>query len=126
MPADLFAVIAEPHRRAILDVLRSGTTTVGGLVEKVGLPQTTVSKHLRVLREHDIVSCEVAAQSRIYRLNAGPLAEIDDWLQPYRRLWDRSFAALMEHLDRRAGHNDYDDDSDDHPEDHPDDHGNQS
>jgi DNA-binding transcriptional ArsR family regulator len=106
VPADLFAVIAEPHRRALLDALRAGPSTVGGLVEKVGLPQPTVSKHLRVLREHDIVSCDIAAQSRIYRLNARPLAELDDWLQPYRRLWERSFAALGEHLDRRAADTD--------------------
>ncbi|SDS21993.1 ArsR/SmtB family transcription factor [Microlunatus soli] len=100
MPTDVFTAIAEPHRRAILDQLRAGPASVGELVDRMGLPQPTVSKHLRVLRDHRIVSCRTAAQSRIYQLNTEPLAELDDWLQPYRLLWQRSFAALGDHLDR--------------------------
>ncbi|QGN33478.1 helix-turn-helix transcriptional regulator [Microlunatus sp. Gsoil 973] len=101
MPSDVFTLIAEPNRRAILDLLRTGPATVGQLVERLDLSQPTVSKHLRVLRENQIVEATVAAQSRIYRLNAAPLAELDSWLQPYRRLWERSFTRLGEHLDRR-------------------------
>jgi DNA-binding transcriptional ArsR family regulator len=106
VPSDVFTVVAEPHRRAILDALRSGPASVGQLVEHLGLPQPTVSKHLRVLREYRIVEAEVAAQSRIYRLNPTGLTELDDWLRPYRQLWDKSFAALGEHLDRQAAEQD--------------------
>jgi len=100
MSSDIFTLIAEPNRRAILDVLRTGPATVGQLVERLSLPQPTVSKHLRVLRENHVVQATVDAQTRIYRLDALPLSELDTWLQPYRRLWDRSFIRLADHLDQ--------------------------
>jgi DNA-binding transcriptional ArsR family regulator len=94
-----FAVLAEPSRRTILDVLRDGERPVGDLVEHLRLSQPAVSKHLRVLREAGLVEVRTDAQRRLYRLRPEPLAEIDAWLEPYRRLWSRSLDALGRHLE---------------------------
>ena len=94
-----FAVLAEPTRRTILDLLRDGERPVGELVERLCLSQPAVSKHLRVLREAGLVAVRSDAQRRLYRLRPEPLAEVDAWLAPYRRLWTRSFDALEKHLE---------------------------
>ena len=94
-----FAVLAEPSRRTILDVLRAGERPVGDLVSHLHLSQPAVSKHLRVLREAGLVEVRTDAQRRLYRLRPEPLAEIDAWLEPYRRLWSRSLDALGHHLE---------------------------
>jgi DNA-binding transcriptional ArsR family regulator len=73
---------------------------VGELTEQLGLSQPGTSKHLRVLREADLVTVRPEAQRRWYELNPEPLAEVDAWLAPYRRLWAGSFDALERHLDR--------------------------
>ncbi|MCX4091253.1 ArsR/SmtB family transcription factor [Nocardia sp. alder85J] len=101
MAADLFTVVAEPQRRRILDQLRGGDATVGELVDRLALPQPTVSKHLKILREAGFVTCEVAAQKRIYRLSPGPFEQLDGWLQPYLRLWNQHLDALGRHLSRK-------------------------
>jgi DNA-binding transcriptional ArsR family regulator len=93
-----FAALAEPHRREILSVLRDGERSVGELVVLVGLSQPGVSKHLRVLREAGMVVARVDRQQRLYRLDPGPLREIDRWLEPYRRRWSASFDRLDDHL----------------------------
>jgi DNA-binding transcriptional ArsR family regulator len=94
-----FAVLAEPSRRTILDVLREGERPVGDLVAHLRLSQPAVSKHLRVLREAGLVEVRTDAQRRLYRIRPEPLAEIDAWLEPYRRLWSRSLDALGRHLE---------------------------
>ena len=94
-----FAVLAEPTRREILDLLRDGERPVGDLVGELGLSQPAVSKHLRVLREAGLVDVRADAQRRLYRLRPAPLAEIDEWLAPYRRLWNRSLDRLEQHLE---------------------------
>jgi DNA-binding transcriptional ArsR family regulator len=94
-----FEVVAEPHRRRILDLLRSGERPVASLVEHLGASQPAVSKHLRVLREAGLVQTRVDAQRRVYRLRPQPLGEIDAWLAPYRALWTESLDKLEEHLD---------------------------
>jgi DNA-binding transcriptional ArsR family regulator len=94
-----FAVLAEPSRRTILDVLRDGERPVGDLVEHLRLSQPAVSKHLRVLREAGLVEVRTDAQRRLYRIRPEPLAEIDEWLEPYRALWTRSLDALERHLE---------------------------
>jgi DNA-binding transcriptional ArsR family regulator len=96
----LFDVVAEPTRRRILDRLLVGDASVGELVDDTGLSQPAVSKHLRVLREHGLVTVVVDAQRRIYALDSRPLTEIDDWLQAYRATWNRHVDALVEHLDQ--------------------------
>lgn len=97
--ASTFEVLAEPRRRQILDLLRTGELPVGTLVERLMLSQPAVSKHLKVLREVGLVEVRQDAQRRWYRLRAEPLAEIDEWLAPYRELWNASFDALERHLD---------------------------
>ena len=94
-----FAVLAEPSRRIILDVLRDGERPVGDLVRHLRLSQPAVSKHLRVLREAGLVEVRTDAQRRLYRIRPEPLAEVDAWLEPYRRLWTRSLDALERHLE---------------------------
>ena len=97
---DAFTVLAEPTRRRILDRLRGAEGSVGELVDALAVAQPTVSKHLKVLRDAGLVSCRVAAQQRIYRVEPGPLRDLDHWLEPYRRLWEGRLDALERHLDQ--------------------------
>lgn len=97
--ATTFEVLAEPSRREILDLLRSGEQRVGDLVDRLTLTQPAVSKHLKVLRAAGLVEVRQDAQRRWYRLRPEPLREIDDWLAPYRRMWHRRLDALERHLD---------------------------
>jgi DNA-binding transcriptional ArsR family regulator len=97
-----FEVLAEPNRRRILDLLHPGERSVGDLVDRLGLSQPGVSKHLRVLRDAGLVAVRRDAQRRWYRLRAEPLAEVDAWLAPYRRFWTHRLDALERHLDDEA------------------------
>lgn len=94
-----FEVLAEPVRRAILDLLRERPRPVGELTAELGLSQPGTSKHLRVLREAGLVRVRAEAQQRWYELEPGPLAEVDAWLAPYRWMWAERFDALERHLD---------------------------
>jgi DNA-binding transcriptional ArsR family regulator len=94
-----FDALAEPTRRRILDLLIEAEQPVGDLVATLDISQPGVSKHLRVLREAGLVEARTDAQRRIYRVRPEPLAEIDAWLQPYRRLWSSHLNALERHLD---------------------------
>jgi|SRR5579859_1382927 len=96
----VFEVIAEPNRRAILSLLVSSQQSVGEIEHQLGMPQPTVSKHLRVLREAGFVESTVDAQRRLYRLKPEPLQELDAWLAPFRRFWSAHVDALERHLDR--------------------------
>jgi DNA-binding transcriptional ArsR family regulator len=96
-----FAVIAEPSRRAILSLLASSERSVGDIEDQLKLPQPSVSKHLRVLRDAGFVECTVDAQRRVYRLRPEPLQEIDAWLAPFRQFWSAHVDALERYLDRR-------------------------
>ena len=95
-----FAVIAEPSRRTILSLLASSERSVGELERRLRMPQTSVSKHLRILREAGLVEARVEAQRRVYRLRPEPLREVDAWLTPFRRFWTTHVDALERHLDR--------------------------
>ncbi|MFC5864041.1 ArsR/SmtB family transcription factor [Acidicapsa dinghuensis] len=96
----IFEIIAEPNRRAILSLLLSSEQSVGEIERQLRMPQTTVSKHLRVLREAGFVDATVDAQRRLYRLRPEPLQELDDWIAPFRRFWSAHVDALERHLDR--------------------------
>ena len=96
---DTFAVLAEPTRRQILDELRVSERSVGELVQSLAISQPTMSKHLKVLLGGGLVSCRIAAQRRIYRVEPGPFQALDAWLEPYRRLWAGRLDALERHLD---------------------------
>jgi DNA-binding transcriptional ArsR family regulator len=95
----VFEIIAEPNRRAILSLLVSSQQSVGAIERRLGMPQPTVSKHLRVLREAGFVESTVDAQRRLYRLKPEPLQEVDAWLAPFRRFWSAHIDALERHLD---------------------------
>ena len=94
-----WAALAEPNRRAALDLLRVRPRTVGEVAQALGLAQPTASKHLKVLREAGLVSVSAQAQQRIYALDPEPLAGLDEWLAPYRALWNERLDALGRHLD---------------------------
>jgi DNA-binding transcriptional ArsR family regulator len=95
----VFEVLAEPHRRRILDFLLERERPVSDLVSLLRVSQPAVSKHLRVLRDAGLVEARVDAQRRLYRLRAGPLRELDDWLAPYRAMWASRLDALERHLE---------------------------
>jgi DNA-binding transcriptional ArsR family regulator len=99
----VFAVLAEPHRRRILDLLLVGERSVGDLVAELPLAQPTVSKHLKVLRQAGLVTVRSDAQRRLYRLRPEPLRELDEWLAPYRAAWAARLDALEAHLDTMEG-----------------------
>jgi DNA-binding transcriptional ArsR family regulator len=94
-----WAALADPNRRAVLELLLERPRAVGELVDRLGLSQPGTSKHLRVLREAGLVKVRTEAQRRVYALQPRPLAELDVWLAPYRRLWSESLDALERHLD---------------------------
>ena len=103
----VFAIIAEPRRRAILSLLASSEQSVGDIERQLRMSQPSVSKHLRVLRDAGFVESTVDAQRRLYRLTPGPLKEVDVWLEQFRRFWNSHVDALGRHLDRvhGKGHN---------------------
>ena len=94
-----FEVLAEEHRRRILDLLVEDERPVGDLVGVLSLSQPSVSKHLKVLREAGLVESRTEAQRRIYSVLAEPLREVDEWLAPYRRRWASHLNALERHLE---------------------------
>ena len=98
----VFEIIAEPNRRAILSLLVASQQSVGEIERQLRIPQPTVSKHLRVLRDAGFVECSVEAQRRLYRLRPDPFQEMDAWLAPFRRFWSAHVDALEHHLDRMA------------------------
>ena len=97
---DAFEALADPTRRQILALLRAGEQPAGDLVDRLGLPQPSVSKHLKTLREAGLVRARIDGPRRLYSLDPAPLAELDQWLAPYRRFWDLRLAALQDHMKR--------------------------
>src|SRR3954452_18592355 len=96
--ADAFNAVAEPQRRAILDVLAGGERPVNDIVGSLGLSQPQVSKHLRVLREVGAVDVRADGRQRLYRVNGHALRPIHDWVKAYERTWSERFDALDEVL----------------------------
>jgi DNA-binding transcriptional ArsR family regulator len=93
-------VVAEPQRRRILDLLVARERPVGELVEALDLSQPAVSKHLRILRDAGLVDVRADGQRRLYRVRPEPLRDLDEWLEPYRRMWSASLDDLERHLDK--------------------------
>ncbi len=100
----VFEIIAEPNRRAILGLLVASEQSVGEIERRLRMPQPTISKHLRVLREAGFVESTVDAQRRLYRLKPEPFEELDAWLSQFRRFWSAHVDALERHLDRMDSH----------------------
>jgi DNA-binding transcriptional ArsR family regulator len=102
---DIFAALADPTRRGMLDLLTEGERPAGDLVAAFpALTQPAISRHLRVLREVGLVEARTQAQHRIYSLRADRLAEVDAWLSRYRAYWARHLDAIENHLSK--GRND--------------------
>jgi DNA-binding transcriptional ArsR family regulator len=95
-----FEVLAEPARREILDLLVGGPRPVNEIVVETGLSQPNTSRHLRILREAQLVDRRSEGQRRVYRLRREGFAELARWLMPYARLWERGLDDLEDHLER--------------------------
>ncbi len=91
---DAFNAIAEPRRREILDALAGGERSVSDLVERLGIAQPLVSKHLRVLREVGLVDVREQGRQRLYRLNGAALKPVHDWVRDFERTWSERFDEL--------------------------------
>ena len=101
--SDVFNAIAEPRRRAIVDLLALGAERdVTDVVLKLGLPQPAVSKHLGVLRKVGVVDVRKAGQRRLYRLNPKELKPVHDWIQNFERFWTDQLASIKEAAERKA------------------------
>src|SRR5262245_43191576 len=85
---DAFNAVAEASRRDLLDALQGGEATVGELVDRVGLSQPQVSKHLGVLRAVDLVTVRIDGRRHWYRVNGPALKPIHDWVRAYERTWN--------------------------------------
>ncbi|MDR6554709.1 metalloregulator ArsR/SmtB family transcription factor [Paenibacillus qinlingensis] len=94
----IFSALAEPHRLHIVELLRNGPLTVGDIVDRLGLSQPQVSKHLRVLHEAGLVEVQPIANRRVYKLQTQSLQAMDDWLGPFRRLWETQFDRMEAYL----------------------------
>jgi len=98
--SSIFSALADPTRRAILARLATGEASVGELAQPFQMSQPAISKHLKVLERAGLIAKTREAQWRLCRLEAAPLREVADWMEPYRRFWDESFSRLDDHLHR--------------------------
>jgi DNA-binding transcriptional ArsR family regulator len=98
---DVFAALAYPTRRRILDLVATRERAVGELVEAVQLTQPAVSKQLGVLRDAGLVSVRVHGKQRLYRMNPEPLRDVEAWLARYRPFLEAHLDALERHLDKK-------------------------
>ena len=101
--ADVFNAIAEPRRRQIMDLLaRRGGVAVGSIAATMGLRQPAVSKHLAVLRKVGVVSVSRHGQQRRYKLEAGKLKSVHDWVKTYERFWSGQIDRIKQRAERKA------------------------
>ncbi len=98
--SDVFNAVAEPGRRAIVNLLAKGEHSVNEIVEALGMKQPQVSKHLRVLKEVGLVSARGAGQQRLYRLNGQNLKPLYDWVKPFEHMWNERFDRLADYLEQ--------------------------
>ena len=97
---DTFAALANPTRRKLLELLAESPLTAGHLARQFELSRPAISEHLSVLRSAGLVRHKVEGRERIYELNAGPLAGVNDWLRPFERYWRRQLSNLSDYLDK--------------------------
>lgn len=96
--SDVFNAIAEPQRRAILELLAKGELSVNEIADTLELKQPQVSKHLRVLKAVDLVSVRSEGQQHFYKIKADGLKPIHEWVKPFEQLWNERFDRLAEYL----------------------------
>ena len=99
---DVFQALADPTRRAILTLLQQGSQPVGGIARDFPISRPAISRHLRILREAELVSEIRVGRNRIYELNAGPLRDVDDWLAHYRHMWQHQLRNLKRFVEERG------------------------
>lgn len=95
----IFSALAEPHRLRMVELLRDGPLTVGEIVDRLGLSQPQVSKHLRVLSEAGLVEVQPIANRRVYKLRPQSLQDIENWLGSFRRLWETRFDRMEAYIE---------------------------
>ena len=97
-----FEVLGDPVRRRILEILAEDRHASGEIVSIVGgefgISQSAISQHLKVLREHGFATVEVAGPRRIYTIDPTPMVEVDEWIKPFRRLWELHWQPKLEAL----------------------------
>jgi DNA-binding transcriptional ArsR family regulator len=100
MHTDVFVILADPTRRRIVEVLRSGEHAVNDIVEEVGIDQSGVSRHLHILHKAGFVQVHPVGPKRLYSLRPGPFQELEAWLRTYKENMQESFSRLDLHLER--------------------------
>ena len=98
---DVFQALADPTRRAILALLRQGSQPVGGIARDFPISRPAISRHLRILREAELVTEVKVGRNRLYELNAGPLRNVDDWLAHYRYMWQHQLSNLKRFVEKK-------------------------
>src|ERR1700737_5245157 len=98
---DVFQALADPTRRAVLPVLRQGSQAVGGIARDFPISRPAISRHLRILREAELVTEIKIGRNRLYELNAGPLRNVDDWLAHYRHMWQHQLRNLKRFVEQK-------------------------
>ena len=99
---DVFQALADPTRRAILTLLRQGSQPVNGIASDFPISRAAISRHLRILREADLVTEIKVGRNRLYELNVGPLREVDDWLAHYRHMWQHQLRNLKHYVEKKG------------------------
>jgi DNA-binding transcriptional ArsR family regulator len=98
----VFQALADPTRRAILTLLKQGSQPVNGIASDFPISRPAISRHLRILREADLVTEIKVGRNRLYELNAGPLKEVDDWLAHYRHMWQHQLRNLKRYVEQKG------------------------
>jgi len=103
-----FSALADPTRRAVLDLLRQGSQPAGRIAQVFPVSRPAISRHLRLLRRAHLIQERREGRNRIYQLNPEPLKAIDSWLEQYRTFWNANLAGLkafveVEHAKETAG-----------------------
>ena len=99
---DVFQALADPTRRAILTLLRQGSQPVGSIARDFPISRPAISRHLRILREAELVTEIKVGRNRLYELNAGPLKTVDDWLAHYRHMWQHQLRNLKRYVEQKG------------------------
>ena len=97
----VFQALADPTRRAILSLLRQGSQPVGSIARDFPISRPAISKHLRILREAELVTEIKVGRNRLYELNAEPLKNVDDWLAHYRHMWQHQLRNLKRFVEEK-------------------------
>lgn len=93
---NIYSVIADDRRRALIDCLAQGEQTAGELASRFDISRPAVAKHLRILEENGLVTITNVGRTRVHRLNAAPLREVYDWVRKYGRFWDQRLENLKQ------------------------------